>query len=167
MWILPKHRGSFSKLQNGYKHGSSQVSHLKSCVSICTAQKIVKSEMVETVSTFEQKHGTRRKQRATPLGWEDESVLSSKANLGCILSATGCAQERCVLGFHYSSLQTPRQLTANTAPHPRCTSTVCLPPVIWAQEPQPVIYYLAVFCLTWVHTTTRVVAPSQAALPCL
>lgn len=101
------------------------------------------------------------------LGWEDESVLSSKANPACILSETGCAQICCVFGFHYSSLQTRRQLTPNTAAHPRCTSTVWLPPVISAQEPQPVIYYLAVFCLTWVHTTSRTVALSQAASPYL
>lgn len=155
----------YGKMGTSITH-SIQVSHLKSCISI-TAQTILKSEKVQTVFTFEQKHGTWRKQTDLLLGWEDESVLSSKANPACILSETGCAQICCVFGFHYSSLQTRRQLTPNTAAHPRCTSTVWLPPVISAQEPQPVIYYLAVFCLTWVHTTSRTVALSQAASPYL
>lgn len=168
MWILPSIEEVFQTAKWVQTSLQPSVSSEELGFYIeCTAQKIVQSEKVETVSTFVQKHGTWRKQRATPLGWEDESVLSSKANPGCILSETGCAQEHCVFGFGYSSLQTHRQLPANTVPHPRCTSTVCLPPVIWAQEPQPVIYYLAVFCLTWVHTTTRVVALSQAALPYL
>lgn len=64
----------------------------------------------------------------------------------------------CASGFRYSSLQTHRQLTANTVPHPRCSSAVRLPPVLSAPEPQPVIYYLAVFCLTRVHTVGRAVA---------
>lgn len=35
------------------------------------------------------------------------------------------------------------------------------------QEPKPVIYYLAVFCLTWVHSASLTVALSQAASPYL
>ena len=92
-----------------------------------TAHTIFKSEKVQTVFPFEQTPGREENTRALLLGWEDESVLSSKANPGCILSETECAQICCVLGFHYSSLQTHPQLTANTVPHPRCSSTVWLP----------------------------------------
>lgn len=102
--------------------------------------------------------GCEGKQKDLPLGWGDESVLSSRANPGCILSEAGCALICCASGFRYSSLQTHRQLAANTAPHPRCSSAVRLPPVLSAPEPQPVIYYLAVFCLTRVHTVGRAVA---------
>lgn len=39
-----------------------------------------------------------------------------------------CAQICYVFGFHYSSLQTHPQLTANIVPHPWCSSKVWLPP---------------------------------------
>lgn len=96
----------YGKMGTSITH-SIQVSHLKSCISI-TAQTILKSEKVQTVFTFEQKHGTWRKQTDLLLGWEDESVLSSKANPACILSETGCAQICCVFWL-------PLFITSNTS----------------------------------------------------
>lgn len=72
-----------------------------------------------------------------------------------------CAQICYVFGFHYSSLQTHPQLTANIVPHDAAQKCDC------PQEPKPVIYYLAVFCLTWVHSASLTVALSQAASPYL
>lgn len=159
-------------LQASLKCCSIQESHLKSCVSIrnrSTQTILVIWKGADSFFFFRfvfflfflhlsRNTGCEGKQKDLPLGWGDESVLSSRANPGCILSEAGCAPICCASGFRYSSLQTHRQLTANTAPHPRCSSAVRLPPVLSAPEPQPVIYYLAVFCLTRVHTVGRAVA---------
>ena len=139
-----------------------QVSHLKDCNFY--TEYSAHSKRCRQCSHFSRNTVREENSRALLLGWEDESVLSSKANPGCILTETGCAQICCVLGFHYSSLQTHPQLPANTGPHPRCSSTVWLPLVLSAQEPYPVIYYLAVFCITWVHTASHTVAPVTSYL---
>lgn len=117
---------------------SFQVSHLKDCISTQNLQhtRFPNLKRCRQCSHLSRNMGHEEEnRRALLLGWEDESVLSSKANPGCILSETGCAQICCVFGFHYSSLQTHPQLTANTVPHPWCSSTVWLPPVLSAQEP--------------------------------
>lgn len=174
MWITKTQlcrKLSFLKLQNGYKGITEELlalSRLKRGISMWTLQhrRFSNLKRCRQFSHLSRERWDMEKTEGLLLlGWEDESVLSSKAKPGCILNKTGCAQMCCVFGFHYSSLQTHPQLAANTAPHPRCSSTVWLPPVYSAPEPQPVIYYLAVFCLTWVHTTSHTVAPSRAALP--
>lgn len=130
---------------------------------LCFFKEFPNLDGADSIPIFRRNTRKHRNQRALQLDWEDESVSSSKTIPGCIQSETGCSQISRVFGFHYSSLQTRPQLTANTPPHPQCSSTVWLPPVLSAPEPQPVIYYLAVFCLTWVHTASHTVALSQAA----
>lgn len=113
-----------------------QVSHLNDCIAIQNLQHTQFSKLKRCRLCLHPSRnmGHEENRRASLLGWEDESVLSSKANPGCILSETGCAKICCVFGFHYSSLQTHSQLTANTVSHPQCSSAVRLPPVLSAQE---------------------------------
>lgn len=53
----------YSKLQNGYKHRSSQASHLKSCVSTLNVQhkSLRNLKRGRQFPTLEQKHGDREK----------------------------------------------------------------------------------------------------------
>lgn len=126
-----------------------------------TAHKIFKSEKVQTVFAFEQKHDVKK--TASRLRRWICFILQSKTWLYTKRDRM-CPDMLCVW--------VPLFITSNTSSahcqysaSSRCSSTVWLPPVLSAQEPQPVIYYLAVFCLTWVHTAGHTVALSQAVVP--
>lgn len=138
-WLCQERGGipTLKKRVQSITQESYQVSNLKDCIAIQNLQHTRFSNLKRSrqCSHLSRNMGREDNRRALLLGWEDESVLSSKANPGCTLSKTGCAQICCVFGFHYSSLQTHPQLTANTVPHPQCSSAVWVPPVLSAQEP--------------------------------
>lgn len=119
--------------------------------------KRVKSQKAQVATALEQKHGMWWEQEALLLGWEDESALSSEPNPGCILMETGCACPDMlyvwVTLFITSNTSSGLWLAQQYNCH-RCLQL------------QPMIYYLAVVCPTWVHTTAHTVALSQTALPC-
>lgn len=116
-----------------------------------------KSGKVQAALALEQRRGMWWKQKALLLGWEHESALSSKANPGCILMETGCAcpDMLCVWVPLFITLNTSSGLRqAQRHNCHRCSQL------------QPMIYYLAVFCPTWVHITAHNVALLQRALLC-
>lgn len=128
-----------------------------------TVRNVFKPEKVQAVTTgAETLHVLKKKKKAEVVFFRAEKMNLFYPLLSWLYTKQqNCAQICYVFGFHYSSLQTHPQLTANIVPHDAAQKCDC------PQEPKPVIYYLAVFCLTWVHSASLTVALSQAASPYL
>ena len=150
----------------------SGVSHLKECISTPSFQPDTRfSNLKRCRQRLSRNTGTQRTTRGgslllgAPRRWIG-FIQQSKRWL-CTERDGMCPDMCCVFVFHDSSLQTHPELPAKPPPRPRCSSPVRPPLVRSAQEPQPVIYYLPVFCLTRVRTAGHTVALSQAASPYL